>query len=162
MNRVGFGKDIHILKENVPLIIGGVQIHSDLGTISYSDGDALTHAIIDSILGAMGYDDIGEIFPNTKKENKGRSSLNMLENIVNLMEKEGYKILNIDTFINLESPKLGKYKKDIKIKLSNVLHIDLNQISIKAGTNEGIGYIGERKAIECYSICLLEEKDGKN
>ncbi len=158
--RIGFGKDIHILKENIDLIIGGVKIPSSLGSYSYSDGDALTHAIIDSLLGALALKDIGEHFKDSDIKNHNRSSLEMLKITKEMIDKQNYKISNIDTYICLEQPKLKEYKSLIQQKLSETLNIEPSRISIKAGTNEGIGEVGNSKAIECYAICLLEEKNG--
>lgn len=158
MNRIGFGKDIHALKIDVPLIIGGINIPSKIGAYSYSDGDCLVHAIIDSMLGAIGEKDIGEIFPDNDLKNKNRSSIDILDEVYNNFIKDKYKISNIDTFISLEEPKLKNYKKLIKENIAKHLNISLNQISIKAGTNEGFGSVGKKEAIECYAICLLEEK----
>lgn len=156
--RIGFGKDIHGLKEGEEIIIGGVKIPSKLTSYSYSDGDCLIHAIIDSLLGASGNKDIGEIFKDNDLINKGRSSISMLEEINEKYISEIYSISNIDTFISLEEPKLKDYKEKIKENIAKTLKIDSNKVSIKAGTNEGFGSVGKKEAIECYSVCLLEEK----
>ncbi len=156
--RIGFGKDIHGLKEGEEIIIGGVKIPSKLTSYSYSDGDCLTHAIIDSLLGASGNKDIGEIFKDSDEINKGRSSISMLIEINEIYIKSKYSISNIDTYISLEEPKLKDYKEKIKENISKALNIDKSRVSIKAGTNEGFGSVGKKEAIECYSVCLLEEK----
>ncbi len=158
MNRIGFGKDIHGLKEGVPLIIGGINIPSKIGAYSYSDGDCLTHAIIDCLLGAVGEKDIGELFKDDDSKNKNRNSISMLDEVYKTYIEDKYIISNIDTFICLEEPKLKGYKELIKENIAEHLHVSLNQISIKAGTNEGFGSVGNKEAIECYAICLLGEK----
>lgn len=156
--RIGFGKDIHGLKEGKVIIIGGVNIPSKLTSYSYSDGDCLTHAIIDSLLGASGNKDIGEIFKDNDEINKGRSSISILIEVNERYIKNKYSISNIDTYISLEEPKLKDYKEKIKENISKALNIDKSLVSIKAGTNEGFGSVGKKEAIECYSVCLLEEK----
>jgi 2-C-methyl-D-erythritol 2,4-cyclodiphosphate synthase len=159
MNKVGFAKDIHELRENYPLIIGGIKIPSVKGAVSYSDGDCLTHSIIDALLGAVGEQDIGEMFSDKDPKNSGRSSIEMLDIVYKSIVDHGFSINNIDCFISLEKPHISQYKNLIKSNLANVLHLNLNQVSVKAGTNEGFGAVGEEKAIVCYCICSLEVKD---
>jgi 2-C-methyl-D-erythritol 2,4-cyclodiphosphate synthase len=161
MIKVGFAKDIHELKEGFSLLLGGIKIPSSKGAVSYSDGDCLTHSIIDALLGAIGNSDIGEMFSNKDLKNKGRLSIEMLKEVFDIIVQEGFIINNIDCFISLEKPNLGEYKKLIKKSLAEVLHLKLDQISIKAGTNEGFGAVGEEKAIVCYCICSLEGKENE-
>lgn len=161
MIKVGFAKDIHELKEECSLLLGGIKIPSSKGAVSYSDGDCLTHAIIDALLGAVGNGDIGEMFNNKDLKNKGKSSIEMLKEVYDNVVKEKFFINNIDCFISLEKPNLSEYKKSIKMSLAEILHLKSDQISIKAGTNEGFGVVGEEKAIVCYCICSLEEKENE-
>jgi len=158
MYKVGLGKDIHRLKRNVPLILGGVNIPYKSGLDSYSDGDALTHSIIDALLGALNKGDIGQVFPNTDKKYMNISSLELLKETKIILDKTQYKIINIDSFISCEEPKLSKYLIKMKENYSKILDLDINLISIKCGTNEKLGYIGHKKAIECESIVLIGEK----
>ncbi len=156
--RVGLGKDIHILKKGYDLTLGGTKIPFKKGLVSYSDGDCLIHSVIDAILGALNLGDIGQNFPDNDPKYKGISSLTLLEYTKKFLDDSKYKISNIDCFISCEKPKLKDYINEMKINISKVLGIELDQISIKAGTNENMGYIGKNKAIECESIVLLEDK----
>ena len=156
--RVGLGKDIHILKKGYDLTLGGTKIPFKKGLVSYSDGDCLIHSVIDAILGALNLGDIGQNFPDNDPKYKGISSLTLLEYTKKFLDDSKYKISNIDCFISCEKPKLKNYINEMKINISKVLGIELDQISIKAGTNEKMGYIGKNKAIECESIVLLEDK----
>ena len=156
--RVGLGKDIHILKKGYDLTLGGTKIPFKKGLVSYSDGDCLIHSVIDAILGALNLGDIGQNFPDNDSKYKGISSLTLLEYTKKFLDDSKYKISNIDCFISCEKPKLKDYINEMKINISKVLGIELDQISIKAGTNEKMGYIGKNKAIECESIVLLEDK----
>lgn len=156
--RVGLGKDIHILKKGYDLTLGGTKIPFKKGLVSYSDGDCLIHSVIDAILGGLNLGDIGQNFPDNDPKYKGISSLTLLEYTKKFLDDSKYKISNIDCFISCEKPKLKDYINEMKINISKVLGIELDQISIKAGTNEKMGYIGKNKAIECESIVLLEDK----
>ena len=157
--KIGIGYDIHKLIKNKPLILGGIIIPYPKGLLGHSDGDALTHSIIDALLGAASLGDIGEYFPDTELQYKGISSLVLLEKINNLILKNNYKIINIDTIIILEKPKIFSYKYKMIEKLSKCLNINKTQINIKATTNEGLGIIGENKGVACKAISLIEKKD---
>lgn len=154
---VGFGYDLHILVGNSPLIIGGIEIESDFGAVSHSDGDVLIHSLIDAILGAMGEGDIGELFPDTNPDYKGISSSILLKKVIDLMNEKNYSIVNIDCTIVLEKPKLGKYKQAIRKNIARLCKISEDKINIKAKTNEKQDSVGNSKAIVCYSICQLEK-----
>lgn len=156
MYRVGFGKDIHRLKKGLPLIIGGINIPFDKGLESFTDGDVLLHSLIDAIFGAIGEKDIGEHFPQYEKYRATSSSI-LLKETANILLRHGYKISSIDTMISIEKPCLKEYKGRIKENIASLLNIDKNLIAVKAGTNEGLGEIGKGKAIEAYSIVLVEE-----
>ena len=155
--RIGQGYDIHKLVSGRPLIIGGVNIPFDKGMLGHSDADVLVHAIIDSILGASNQKDIGTHFPDTDPKYKGINSLELLYETGNLLKKEGYEIVNIDTTVVCEKPKLLNYKEEMKNNISNVLKINKEQISIKAKTKEGMDSTGLGSAIEAYSICLIKK-----
>lgn len=156
--RIGLGKDIHKFKKGCPLILGGIIIPYKKGLESYSDGDCLIHSIIDSILGALNNKDIGRIFPNNDPKYKDISSTILLKETNNILKMSKYKISNIDVFISCEEPKLSPFIDKMCKNISNILEISIDDISIKAGTNEKMGYIGKGKAIECISVCLLEDK----
>lgn len=155
--RVGLGKDIHKLKRGYKLILGGIEIPYKKGLVSYSDGDCLLHSLIDAIFGAISYKDIGRIFPNNDPKYKNISSLELLKKTKIILDNKNYKISNIDIFISCEKPKLANYIDKMRENISKILDISIKEISIKAGTNEGLGYIGKGKGIECTSVVLLEE-----
>jgi len=155
--KIGLGYDIHRLEKGGEYIfIGGVKIPYEKKMVAHSDGDVLIHSIIDSILGALGERDIGYHFPDTDKKYKNIDSKIMLEETIKIMKKKNFRITNIDSTIVAEEPKLKPYIDKIKDKLSPILKIEKENISIKATTNEKIGEIGEEKAIKAYSIVLLK------
>lgn len=156
--RIGIGYDIHKLVENRPLIIGGITIPYSKGLLGHSDADVLIHAIIDSILGAMNYGDIGMLFPDTDKKYKDIPSTILLEECKKIIDFKSYKITNIDTVIVAQAPKLSGYYEKMKEKISSILKISISDISIKSKTNEEIDSIGEKNAIAAYAICLIENK----
>ncbi len=157
MNRVGTGWDIHALAEGRDLILGGVKIDGPKGCVGHSDGDALIHAVIDSLLGACGLDDIGTLFPDSDPRYKGISSVLLLENVMDMVRERGYKVVNVDTTIILQSPKLGPYKASIRERMAALLGIRTDCFDVKAKTAEHmLGELGTADAVVCQSICLLE------
>ena len=152
MNKVGIGYDIHRLAKGKKLILGGVKIKFPKGLSGHSDGDVLTHAIIDAILGALGKGDIGLHFPDTNPKYKNINSLILLKETIKLLTKNKYRINNLDTIITAESPKIAPHCERIKEKLAPILKINKKLINIKAKTNEGIGDIGQGKAIAAFVI----------
>lgn len=157
MNRIGFGSDIHRLTAGRPLILGGVEIESDLGAEGHSDADALTHAITDAIFGALALGDIGSHFPNTEERWLNAESFVFLRYVVGLMKEYGYEIANIDTVVHLESPKIRPYIDKMRASLATALETEQNQISIKAKTGEGVDAVGERRAVKAEAIVLLNK-----
>lgn len=155
--RIGNSIDIHPLVIGAPLYIGGVLIPSKKGSISHSDGDALMHAVVESILGALNKGDLGMSFPDTDEKTTGISSTFFLNEVKKILNDEGYKINNIDIMIVLEEPKLGKYKKLVCENLSSLLGIKINQINIKAGTNEKIASIGNNDSYLVWCTTLIEK-----
>ncbi len=157
MNRVGTGWDIHALAEGRDLILGGVKIDGPKGCVGHSDGDALIHAVIDSLLGACGLDDIGTLFPDSDPRYKGIGSVLLLEHVMTLVRERGYKVVNVDTTIILQSPKLGPYKAAIRERMAHLLGISEDCFDVKAKTAEHmLGELGTADAVVCQSICLLE------
>lgn len=154
MFRIGFGTDSHVLKDNSPLILGGITIPHDKGLVSHSDGDVVVHSMIDAILGAACQGDIGEHFPDSNTDLKGISSIVLLEKT--LEKITGFEIVNIDVTIIAQKPNLKIYKKGMKHKLSEILNIDPNRINIKAKTTEGMGFEGREEGITAHTICLLK------
>lgn len=156
MFRIGIGKDIHALVIGKPLVLGSVTIPSMMGLSSYSDGDVVIHSLVDAILGALAKGDIGSMFPDNDPRNKGRHSIEFLKEIKPLIKAQGYKISNIDISISCEKPKLANYIVMMRGSIAMILGIDITQVSIKAGTNEGFDSVGNEQAIEAISIVLLE------
>ncbi|MCK8710485.1 2-C-methyl-D-erythritol 2,4-cyclodiphosphate synthase [Clostridioides difficile] len=153
--RIGLGYDVHKLTEDRKLIIGGVEIPHDKGLLGHSDADVLIHAIMDSILGALASGDIGKHFPDTDEEYKGADSMKLLEHVYNLITSKGYKIGNIDSTIIAQSPKMAPYIESMRSNISKVLNTDIDNINIKATTEEGLGFTGAKQGIASQSICLL-------
>lgn len=158
MKKVGLGWDIHKLGENRALIIGGVEIPNKKGCIGHSDGDALVHAIIDSLLGAAGLGDIGEHFPDTDEQYKDISSLVLLRVTNDMLREKDFEIVNIDVNVILQSPKLSPYKEAIRDSIAKTLDLDLEQVNIKAKTAEHmLGEVGQGDAIIAQAIALIEK-----
>ena len=155
--RIGYGIDVHRLEKSLPLIIGGVKIESDIGAVGHSDADVLLHAICDAILGAANLRDIGYHFSDKDPKFKGIDSKILLEEVQNLIKKEGFFIVNIDCTIVLEKPKLSSKIPLMKSIISEILNIDESLISLKATTHENVDSFGNSKAIKAYAICLLNK-----
>jgi 2-C-methyl-D-erythritol 2,4-cyclodiphosphate synthase len=153
--RTGIGYDVHQLEEGRDLYLGGVQIPSDKGCVAHSDGDVLIHSIIDAILGAAGMGDIGLHFPDSDSEYKDISSVILLNKTLEKIKNNGFTIVNIDSTICLQSPKLSPYKDKIRENLRQV--IGIKEISVKATTTEKMGFVGEGKGISAYASVLLEK-----
>ncbi|MHB9146635.1 MAG: 2-C-methyl-D-erythritol 2,4-cyclodiphosphate synthase [Symbiobacteriia bacterium] len=154
---VGFGYDVHRLEPGRLLILGGVQIPHERGLLGHSDADVLIHAIMDAILGAMGERDIGHQFPNTDPRFAGASSLALLAGVVAKMTAAGYRLRNVDSTVLAEEPKLSPYTGQMRENLAEVLGLPAQRVSIKATTNEGMGFVGRREGIAAYAVALLEE-----
>lgn len=157
--RCGFGVDTHAFgKEQDYIVLAGVKIPSQSGLIAHSDGDVLVHAVMDAMLSAAGLKDIGHYFPDTDEQWKGASSIKMLSSVVELLAAQNLAVENLSVAIQAERPRLAKYIDEMKNTLSGVLHIDQTRIGISAGTNEGLGYVGEGKGITVNSFVLLRNK----
>lgn len=157
--RIGQGFDVHKLVKGRDLIIGGVKIPYEFGLLGHSDADVLVHAIMDSILGAMAKKDIGYHFPDTDDKYKNIDSMLLLDKVYEIMRKEKYIINNIDCTISCQNPKLAPYIDQMRKNISKILRTNLENISIKATTTEGLGYEGEGLGISAQAICLiLKEK----
>lgn len=155
--KIGFGYDSHRFSENRPLILAGVNIPSERGLAGHSDADVLVHAICDAILGALGADDIGCHFPDTDPLYKNISSMILLEKVSSLMVMQGYAVSNIDTTIVLESPKIRPFVLAMEKNIAQVLHLEGEDINIKAKTNEGMGFIGKNEGIAAFAVVILEK-----
>lgn len=156
--RVGFGFDVHQLKEGHPFIVGGVNLEHHAGAFGHSDADVLAHAICDSILGAANLEDIGYHFPNTDDRWKGANSLLLLKECVRLIEEKGWKLGNIDAMLCLEAPKIKPYIVEMKKNIAEAAGITVEDISIKATTNETMGFVGRQEGVVAYAVCLIAKQ----
>lgn len=154
--RVGFGYDVHRLVEGRPLILGGVKIPYIKGLLGYSDADALTHAVIDAILGALSKGDIGRHFPDSDPAYKGVDSLFLLKKVVMLANDERFKVNNLDATIVAQKPKLSEYLNEMEDRLSEVLEIDPHGVNVKATTTEGLGFYGREEGLAAYAVVTLK------
>lgn len=155
--RIGHGYDVHKLVEGRKCIIGGVDIPSQLGLLGHSDADVLLHAISDAILGACAMGDIGHLFPDTDEKWKGADSLKLLEEVVRQVNAKGYEIINIDSTILAQTPKMAPYIADMRQNIATACKIDFDFVSVKATTEEGLGFTGEKKGIAAHAVCLVEK-----
>ncbi len=155
--RVGFGFDVHRLAENRALILGGVKIDYEYGLLGHSDADCLVHAICDALLGALGIGDIGEMFPDSDPNYKDIKSLFFLRRIKSILREAGFKILNIDTTVVIQKPKISSYKKAMRESIANALEIKPEIVNIKATTTEGLGFEGEGVGVSAYAVATLIE-----
>ncbi|MEW8995421.1 2-C-methyl-D-erythritol 2,4-cyclodiphosphate synthase [Clostridium sp.] len=155
--RVGLGYDVHKLVPGRDLIIGGVKIPHTLGLLGHSDADVLIHAIMDSLLGAAALGDIGKHFPDTDVKFKGISSVKLLNEVRVLLSKNNYKIDNIDATIIAQRPKMAPYITSMRKNISEALSISIDQINVKATTEEGLGFTGIEEGISSQSICLISK-----
>ncbi len=158
MMRIGQSSDIHRLVKGRKLILGGVEIESELGLLGHSDADALLHAIIEAIIGAMGLGDIGKHFSDTDERYKDISSLYLLEKTYEMMKRRGYEINNIDALILIEKPKMAPHILKMRENVAKVLHCDLDRINIKATRGEGLGFIGKSEGVMAQAVVLLNSK----
>ena len=155
--KVGFGFDVHQLKENHPFVMGGVTLEHHKGAFGHSDADVLLHAICDALLGAANLRDIGFHFKNTDPRWKGISSMILLQETVKLIAEKGFVIGNIDAMICLEAPKINPHIPQMQENISKAINIDIDDISIKATTNETMGFIGREEGVVAYAVCLIQK-----
>ncbi|MCX7877411.1 MAG: 2-C-methyl-D-erythritol 2,4-cyclodiphosphate synthase [Ignavibacteria bacterium] len=154
--KIGLGYDVHSFIKGRKLILGGVHIPYEKGLKGHSDADVLLHSICDALLGAAGLGDIGLHFPNTDKRWKNISSLKLLEQVETLLKIKKFIIINIDSVIILEEPKISNYITEMKKNISRALKINTSAISIKSTTSEGLGFIGKKQGCAAYSVCLIK------
>jgi len=155
--RVGFGVDVHRLADTHELFVGGKKIESDLGAVGHSDADVLLHAICDALLGAANLRDIGYHFSDKDPQYKGIDSKILLARVYDLIRQKGYTVGNLDCTIILEKPKMNPHIPDMQKIISDILAVEVNQVSIKATTHEQVDSFGERKAIKAYAVCLISK-----
>ena len=155
--RIGMGYDVHCLTEDRKLILGGVDIPYEKGLLGHSDADVLLHAIMDALLGAAALGDIGKHFPDTDPAYKGISSVELLKHVGGLLDEHGYRIGNIDATIIAQRPKMAPHIQAMRENTAKALNIDVDQINIKATTEEGLGFTGEGLGIASNAICMIEK-----
>lgn len=153
--RIGFGYDVHPLGEGRELWLGGIKLEFDKGCVGHSDADVLLHAICDALLGAANLGDIGLHFPNTDNNYKGADSKMLLTEVVSLLKKNNYAVGNIDSTLSLEAPKINPHIKRMQETLAPLLGVTVNDISIKATTNEKLGYVGRGEGVNAFAVALI-------
>ena len=158
MMRIGHGYDVHRLVPDRKLILGGVDIPHETGLLGHSDADVLTHAVMDSLLGALALGDIGKLFPDNDPAYRGADSLRLAAVVIEQVEHAGYRLCNIDVTVIAQAPKLAPYIEQMRANLARVLHADTSQVSIKATTEEKLGFTGAKEGIAAHAVCLLETR----
>ena len=158
MSRIGFGYDSHQVQAGRPLVLGGVQIEDDLGLTGHSDADAALHALTDAILGALAAGDIGEFFPDTDPELADSHSSTFVHHAMAMATDRGYRVANCDITIIAESPILAPYKQTMRENIAEMLEVDVEAVSVKAKTNEAMGFVGRREGIAAFAAVLLVEQ----
>jgi 2-C-methyl-D-erythritol 2,4-cyclodiphosphate synthase len=153
---VGFGFDVHRLASGETLVLGGVTLESRLGTVAHSDGDVLIHAIMDALLGALALGDIGLHFPDTAAEWRGADSIAMLKRVHHILRNEGAHIVNIDSTVVLEAPRLRPHIEQMRERIAEAVGLDIKRVSIKATTNEHLGFIGREEGVAAYAVVQVE------
>lgn len=154
--RIGYGYDVHKLVEGRKLVLGGKDIPYEKGLLGHSDADVLVHAVMDALLGAAALGDIGKLFPDSSDDYKNISSMVLLKKVYLLLKDNGYNTINIDTTIVAQKPKLASYLDEMRKNIAEVLETDISNISVKATTEEGLGFTGSGEGISAHAVCLLE------
>ena len=157
--RIGFGYDVHRLKGNRPLILGGVHLPHDLGLDGHSDADVLIHAVMDAVLGALGKGDIGRHFPDTDPKYKGISSLALLKAVVDFAKTDLFRLNNLDVTVVAQAPKLAPYLSEMRGNLAEVFETSVDRVNIKATTSEGLGFCGKREGMEAFAVVSLIQEE---
>ncbi len=155
--RVGFGYDVHAFIEDRPLILGGVEVPHTHGLLGHSDADVLLHAICDALLGAAALGDLGRHFPDTDPQYRGVSSLLLIEKTVEILRREGFVVVNVDSTLVLQKPRVAAYVPRMQAKIANAMQIPANCISVKATTTERLGFAGREEGIAAYAVALVTE-----
>ncbi len=158
--RIGHGYDVHRLAQGRKFILGGVEIPHETGLLGHSDADVLVHAIMDSILGACALGDIGKLFPDSDEKYSGADSLGLLREVIRLVKENGFTVINIDSTVAAQSPKLAPYIMQMRQNIADAAGIDVSRVSVKATTEEGLGFTGERLGVSATAICLVDEVAG--
>jgi 2-C-methyl-D-erythritol 2,4-cyclodiphosphate synthase len=154
-SRIGHGYDVHKLEDGKKFVIGGIEIDHYKGAVGHSDADVVIHVICDALLGALSLGDIGKHFPDTDNKYKGIDSKILLKKVMNLVSEKKYQISNVDVTILLQKPKLRNYIDSMRDSLSKIMEISISQISVKATTTEGLGFVGREEGVAAHCVCLI-------
>lgn len=154
--RIGHGYDVHKFAENRKLILGGVQIPFELGLLGHSDADVLVHAVMDALLGAAALGDIGKLFPDTDERYEGADSILLLKEVCSVLSERGYSVGNIDATVIAQKPKLKDYIDDMRKNIADACKLDVTQVSVKATTEEKLGFTGRLEGISAHAVCLID------
>lgn len=157
--RIGHGYDVHRLTQGRKCIIGGVDIPSPVGLLGHSDADVLLHAVSDALLGAAAMGDIGHLFPDTDDKWKGADSLVLLREVADRVREKGYVIVNIDSTVLAQAPKMAPHILQMRKNIADACSVDINAVSVKATTEEGLGFTGAGQGIAAHAVCLIEKTD---
>ena len=157
MLRIGHGYDVHKLTENRKLIVGGVEIEHEKGLLGHSDADVLLHAISDALLGAAAKGDIGCLFPDNDEKYKGADSLVLLAEVVRVLNEDGYKIINVDSTLIAQRPKMRPHIDPMRFNLAKACNVSVDFIGVKATTEEKLGFTGREEGISAHAVCLIEK-----
>ena len=155
--RIGHGYDVHRFAEDRKLILGGVEIPSELGLLGHSDADVATHALMDALLGAAALGDIGKLFPDTDMQYKGADSIGLLKVVMGRLTEKGYAPVNVDVTIVAQKPKLRPYIDQMRQRLAEAMEMDVDMVNVKATTTEHMGFEGEEKGMSAHAVCLIEK-----
>lgn len=154
--RIGHGYDVHKFSENRKLILGGVEIPYEFGLLGHSDADVLVHSIMDSLLGAVALGDIGKLFPDTDDSYKGANSIILLKKVAEILSQKGYTVINIDSTIIAQKPKLRIYIDEMRKNIADACNIDVSCVNVKATTEEKLGFTGRLEGISAHAVCLID------
>ena len=157
--RIGHGYDVHCLTEGRRLILGGVEIPYEKGLLGHSDADVLTHAVMDALLGAAALGDIGKLFPDSSAEFKGISSIELLRRVKERLDGAGFAVVNLDATVLAQAPKLAPYREQMRENIARALGIPVSRVSVKATTEEGLGFTGSGEGMAAHAVALLEQTD---
>ena len=155
--RIGHGYDVHRLVDGRKLILGGVEIEYEKGLLGHSDADVLLHAVCDALLGAAALGDIGALFPDTAQEYEGADSMLLLKKVVEVLEQNGFRPVNIDSTVICQAPKLRPYIERMRRNIAQACGLDISSVSVKATTEEGLGFTGTGEGISAHAVCLAEQ-----
>lgn len=157
--RIGHGYDVHRLVEGRPLILGGVTIPHETGLLGHSDADVLLHAVMDALLGAAALGDIGKLFPDTDAAYENISSLTLLKRVSDRLAESGCTVVNLDATVLAQAPKLAPHREVMRQNIADALGIDVSRVSVKATTEEGLGFTGEKRGIAAHAVALIEKSE---